>query len=78
MPRIKTESGPDEQMCLSFCQNFYEYAECRKVCLSISGANTSFFIRAKRQGESDGLPEDMASLFAAGAVWGYVQYRKGN
>lgn len=77
MNKIKTEGGPDEQVCLSFCSNFYDYQECRQVCLTLSGTNTSLFRRAMLQGMKDGLPEDVAHLFAAGAVWGYLQYRKG-
>jgi hypothetical protein len=77
MTKPKTAGGPDEQVCLNYCRSFYDYEECRQVCLSASGTNTSLFRRAMRQAAADGLPEEYAHLFAAGAVWGYVQYRKG-
>ena len=76
MTRPKTQGGPDEQVCLSYCRSFYDYEECKQVCLSLSHQNSSLFIRARRQAEADGLPEEFQTLFAAGAVWGYVQYRK--
>ena len=61
---------PDKQtICLSYCQQFYDYEECRKVCLELSPINRSLFIKAVYFAERAGFSDIHARLFAAGAAW---------
>jgi hypothetical protein len=65
MPRDATA---DEQVCLTYCESFYDYEACRTVCLAVSHKNLSLFVQARRQAENAGLNEEHALVFAAGAV----------
>lgn len=62
----------ENALCIDQCEQFYDYQECRKLCLSISPHNTSLYRRALLQAERDGLNELHRQLFAAGAVWGWT------
>lgn len=65
-----------EQECITYCEQFYDYEECRTVCLSVSSQNKSLFRRALLQAEGDGLNEQHQHIFAAGAVWAWAESRK--
>lgn len=61
-----------DQVCITYCSSFYDYEECKQVCLSTSPRNLSLYRRALLQAKQDGLSEQHQHLFAAGAVWSWA------
>ena len=76
IPRIAPTSTDADLLCITYCASFYDYEECKKVCLTTSGKNLSLFRRALKQAEDDGLNETHQHIFAAGAVWAWSESRK--
>lgn len=74
-PRPAAENSL-ELVCVTYCASFYDYDECREVCLSSSGKNLSLFRRALLQAEEDGLNDEHQHIFAAGAVWAWADARR--
>ena len=73
-PVQRQAATPEEKICTTFClDNTRDATACERICLSSSPANPSLYVRALRRAQEDGLQEPHRHIFAAGAVWAWLE-----
>lgn len=73
-PIIPAANTPEERICTTWCEeNSTDGAACRTVCLNVKERNHGLYHRALWRAQVDGLAEPHAHIFAAGAVWSWLE-----